>query len=305
MKLTVNKIDKKSKDFKEAKKLLKKSYAKDELYPFWIMNFMVKKGRAEFLGFYEEDKFIGATFTTSSNKGILIWYLAVNEELRHKGYGSKIISSFKTLFKNINIYAHVPLVEDYKKYQNEIEMMFKAINKTTPLGKRDNALLELLYGSGLRVSEICAITQKNLDFANEMIKVFGKGHKERYVPMNQRTIDALKEYIYLGRPVLIQSVELNAPDNLFVNHHGGALTPRGVRVILDNIITKTGEIGHVYPHMIRHTFATHLLDGGADLRSVQAMLGHENLSTTQIYTHVSKEQIKESYMLNHPRQNRK
>ena len=190
-------------------------------------------------------------------------------------------------------------------YQNEIEMMFKAINKTTPLGKRDNALLELLYGSGLRVSEICAITQKNLDFANEMIKVFGKGHKERYVPMNQRTIDALKEYIYLGRPVLIQSVELNAPDNLFVNHHGGALTPRGVRVILDNIITKTGEIGHVYPHMIRHTFATHLLDGGADLRSVQAMLGHENLSTTQIYTHVSKEQIKESYMLNHPRQNRK
>lgn len=129
MKLTVNKIDKKSKDFKEAKKLLKKSYAKDELYPFWIMNFMVKKGRAEFLGFYEEDRFIGATFTTSSNKGILIWYLAVNEELRHKGYGSKIISSFKTLFKNINIYAHVPLVEDYKKYQNEIEILEKFYSK--------------------------------------------------------------------------------------------------------------------------------------------------------------------------------
>lgn len=184
-------------------------------------------------------------------------------------------------------------------------MMFNAIDKTTSLGKRDYALLELLYGSGLRVSEICSITQKNLDFANEMIKVFGKGHKERYVPMNQRTIEALKEYIYLGRPSLIQSVELSATNNLFVNHHGGALTPRGVRVILDNIIEKTGEIGHVYPHMIRHTFATHLLDGGADLRSVQAMLGHENLSTTQIYTHVSKEQIKESYMLNHPRQNRK
>ncbi len=190
-------------------------------------------------------------------------------------------------------------------YQNEIEMMFNKIDKTTSIGKRDYALLELLYGSGLRVSEICTITEKNLDFPNEMIKVYGKGSKERYVPMNQRTIDALKEYIYLGRPSLIQKVELNAPNELFVNHHGGALTPRGVRVILDKIIDATGELGHVYPHMIRHTFATHLLDGGADLRSVQTMLGHENLSTTQIYTHVSKEQIKESYMLNHPRQNRK
>lgn len=190
-------------------------------------------------------------------------------------------------------------------YQNEIEMMFNAIDKNTPLGKRDEALLELLYGSGLRVSEICSITEKNLDFSNEMIKVFGKGHKERYIPMNQRTIEALKEYIYLARPILIQSVEINAPENLFVNHHGGPLTTRGVRVILDNIIAKTGELGHIYPHMIRHTFATHLLDGGADLRSVQTMLGHENLSTTQIYTHVSKEQIKDSYMHNHPRQNRK
>lgn len=190
-------------------------------------------------------------------------------------------------------------------YQNEIELMFNSIDITTPIGKRDYALLELLYGSGLRVSEICTITEKNLDFPNEMIKVFGKGSKERYVPMNQRTIDALKEYIYLGRPSLIQKVELNAPQELFVNHHGGPLTTRGVRVILDKIIDKTGELGHIYPHMIRHTFATHLLDGGADLRSVQTMLGHENLSTTQIYTHVSKEQIKESYMLNHPRQNRK
>lgn len=271
----------------------------------------------EFKTFINEEKY--GDLLKIKTENIARYYIS---NLVTKGYSRKSIarkiSSLRVFYRYLTIeqwidYSYFENVETPKLekqlpkflYQNEIEMMFKAINKTTPLGKRDNALLELLYGSGLRVSEICAITQKNLDFANEMIKVFGKGHKERYVPMNQRTIDALKEYIYLGRPVLIQSVELNAPDNLFVNHHGGALTPRGVRVILDNIITKTGEIGHVYPHMIRHTFATHLLDGGADLRSVQAMLGHENLSTTQIYTHVSKEQIKESYMLNHPRQNRK
>ncbi len=190
-------------------------------------------------------------------------------------------------------------------YQNEIEMMFASIDKTKPLGLRDYALLELLYGSGLRVSEICAITEKNLDFPNEMIKVFGKGHKERYVPLSDRSIQSLKEYMYVARPALIRKIEQNATDILFVNKNGGPLTPRGVRVILDNIIERTAEVGHVYPHMIRHTFATHLLDGGADLRSVQTMLGHENLSTTQIYTHVSKEQIKETYMQNHPRQNRK
>ena len=115
----------------------------------------------------------------------------------------------------------------------------------------------------------------------------------------------MKEYIHVARPELIRKNELNAPDVLFVNHHGGALTTRGVRVILDNIIDRTALKTHVYPHMIRHTFATHLFNGGADLRSVQTMLGHENLSTTQIYTHESKEQIKETYMLNHPRQNRK
>ena len=190
-------------------------------------------------------------------------------------------------------------------YENEIEAMFNAIDKSTSMGVRDYAILELLYGSGLRVSELCSITEKNLDFPNGMIKVFGKGHKERYVPMNDRTIAILKEYIHVERPELIRKNELNAPDVLFVNHHGGALTTRGVRVILDNIIDRTALMTHVYPHMIRHTFATHLLNGGADLRSVQTMLGHENLSTTQIYTHVSKEQIKETYMLNHPRQNRK
>lgn len=187
-------------------------------------------------------------------------------------------------------------------YPNGIKEMFEAIDTTTAIGKRDKAILELLYGSGLRVSELCALEEKNIDFPNEMIKVFGKGHKERYVPISEQSIIALKDYIHIGRPELTMKNEENPTTILFVNHRGGPLTPRGVRVILDNIIDKTASKTHVSPHMLRHTFATQLLDGGADLRSVQEMLGHSFLSSTQIYTHVSKEKIKEVYMENHPRQ---
>ncbi len=187
-------------------------------------------------------------------------------------------------------------------YKEEIEKIFNSIDTTTAIGKRNLAILEILYGSGLRVSELCSLTMTNLDFANSMIKVIGKGSKERYVPMNQRTIIALNNYIHIGRKELVLKSEKDDVKNLFVNHHGGALTSRGVRVIINKIILDAAEAIHVYPHMLRHTFATHLLDGGADLRSVQEMLGHSNLSTTQIYTHVSTEQLKKS-MENHPRQN--
>lgn len=187
-------------------------------------------------------------------------------------------------------------------YPNGIKEMFSVIDTTTAIGKRDRAILELLYGSGLRVSELCALEEKNIDFPNELVKVFGKGHKERYVPISEYAILALKDYIHMGRPELIMKNELNATTILFVNHRGGPLTPRGVRVILNNIIEKTASKTHVSPHMLRHTFATQLLDGGADLRSVQEMLGHAFLSSTQIYTHVSKEKIKQVYMKSHPRE---
>ena len=152
---------------------------------------------------------------------------------------------------------------------------------------------------------MCDLEETNIDYSNQLIKVFGKGHKERYVPMNEHTVKALKEYIHVGRKEILLKKELEDPKKLLLNRRGTELTPRGVRVILDNIISKTAENTHVHPHMLRHTFATHLLDGGADLRSVQEMLGHSNLSSTQIYTHVSSEQMKKSYMANHPGQNRK
>lgn len=187
-------------------------------------------------------------------------------------------------------------------YSNEINKMFEVIDTKEVLGLRDLAILELLYGSGIRVSELCQLKAQNLDFSNETVLVLGKGNKERYVPLSPSSIKALKEYLYLGRPTLLLKNEIAAPQTLFLNHHGGELTTRGVRVILSNIILKTAENIKVSPHMLRHSFATHLLDGGADLRSVQEMMGHSHLSSTQIYTHVSKEQLKKAYMENHPRQ---
>lgn len=271
----------------------------------------------DFKQFLEAEKYGNLLVIKSENIGrYYISYLVGNNYSR-KSIARKI-SSLRAFYKylvleekiKISYFENIETPKIEKQlpkflYQNEIEMMFNSIDKSTSIGIRDYAILELLYGSGLRVSELCTITEKNLDFSSEMIKVFGKGSKERYVPMNKRTIEILKQYLHIARPELIRKNELNAPDILFVNHHGGPLTTRGVRVILDKIIDKTAEVNHVYPHMIRHTFATHLLNGGADLRSVQTMLGHENLSTTQIYTHISKEQIKNTYMQNHPRQNRK
>lgn len=236
-----------------------------------------------------------------------------NNDYKKKSIARKL-SSLKTFYRYLiteKIVTKNPfeLIESPKLdknlphflYKEEIEKIFNSIDTTTAIGKRNIAIMEVLYGSGLRVSELCSLKPSNLDFSNAMIKVIGKGNKERYVPMNGRTINALQTYIHVGRAELILKSESIAPEEIFVNRNGGALTPRGVRVIINKVLEDAAESIHVYPHMLRHTFATHLLDGGADLRSVQEMLGHSNLSTTQIYTHVSTEQLKRS-MENHPRQ---
>lgn len=186
---------------------------------------------------------------------------------------------------------------------DEIKQLFSVIDTNTPIGMRDETILELLYGSGLRVSELCSLTIESFDFSNHMIKVYGKGSKERYVPMSSKAIEAVKVYYEVGRVQLLKKNSTKeVPKELLLNHLGTALTTRGVRVILNNIIDKTSDTFKIHPHMLRHTFATHLLDGGADLRSVQEMLGHVNMSTTQIYTHVSLEQTMKAYMEHHPRQ---
>lgn len=184
---------------------------------------------------------------------------------------------------------------------DEIMNLLASIDKKTVLGFRNYLIIELLYGCGLRVSELCSLEIKQIDFSNESILVRGKGDKDRIVIMFDALKDDLIHYLKYERIELLKKGENMENRIVFLNNHGGSLTPRGVRVILNSVIEKMGETYKISPHMLRHSFATALLDNGADLRTVQELLGHENLSTTQIYTHVSVEKIKSEYELSHPR----
>jgi integrase/recombinase XerC len=168
------------------------------------------------------------------------------------------------------------------------------------LGLRDQAILELLYATGCRVSELVGLTTIRLDLSNRYVLLLGKGNKERIVPLGNTCCNAVKKY-YLVRTELMAKYNAPAHDYVFINNRGGILTDRSVRRILDKYITQLAISKNVSPHTIRHTFATHLLDHGADLRAVQELLGHANLSTTQIYTHVTTERIASVYQKNHPR----
>ncbi|MEA2432556.1 MAG: integrase/recombinase XerC [Actinomycetota bacterium] len=168
-----------------------------------------------------------------------------------------------------------------------------------PVGLRDRALIELLYGSGLRVSELVGLDIDDVDLRDRRIRVLGKGRKERDVPMGDESLQALSTYMENARVWFVEKSSRVLPA-LFLNQRGGRLNPRSVRAALDRY-TRAEGLPHVAPHALRHSFATHLLDGGADLRTVQELLGHESLSTTQIYTHVSTERLKAVYEQSHPR----
>lgn len=189
-------------------------------------------------------------------------------------------------------------------YSEEMEILFDSINTQTLLGIRDNALLEFMYGTGVRVSELCSIKEKDIDYVNKQVIVLGKGKKERYLPLHDLVIQSLQEYVSYARNELQLKNKKEVSDILFLNNHGGPLTARGVRDILNRLVTKASETYKISPHMIRHTFATHLLNNGADLITVQELLGHANLSTTQIYTHISNEQLRREYMDKFPRARR-
>src|SRR5918992_798412 len=177
-----------------------------------------------------------------------------------------------------------------------------AANGTSPRALRDRALVELLYGAGLRVSEATGLHRRSVDLEERVVRALGKGSKERIVPLGRPAVDALRRYIAMGRPHLDNR---NRPE-LFLNARGGPLTRAGAFMILRRLAEKAGlDPTRVHPHLLRHSFATHLLEGGADLRSVQEMLGHADLATTELYTHVSDSRRRQLYFQAHPHARRR
>ncbi len=234
------------------------------------------------------------------------------EQLSRKSVSRKI-SSLRSFFKFLereglntgNPFSLITLPKDKKAvptflYKEEMEKLFEVSDLTTPLGQRNQALIEILYGTGIRVSECQGISLKDIDFSIGTIFIRGKGNKERYVPFGRFAEIALETYLNEGRKIL-QEKSKNEFDALFLNAKGTPLTARGIRVILNKMVDDAALTVHVHPHKLRHTFATHMLNEGADLRIVQELLGHESLSSTQIYTHVTKNYLRDVYMKSHPR----
>lgn len=220
--------------------------------------------------------------------------------LRKKGYVDNnpflLIKSPKQAIR----YPDTLYVEDIDR------LLLKNSERTDDLMIRDQAILELLYASGVRASELVSINFNDIDYRNRTIRIIGKGNKERIVPFSKTCKQVLLDYEKNSRTKLLEhnKMDLNV-EKFFLNAQGKALTVRGLEFILKSIEAKTGMSLDLHPHKIRHTFATHLLEEGADLRVIQELLGHESLNTTQVYTHVTQESLKHQFNAYHPRSKKK
>jgi integrase/recombinase XerD len=182
--------------------------------------------------------------------------------------------------------------------QKQLEQLMAAPDATRPQGLRDRAMLEFLYATGLRVSELCHVRISDLDASAGFVRVVGKGNKHRIVPVGRSALASVEHYLASGRPRLLKG---RASPYLFVTNRSGAMTRQAFWKLLAAYGKKAGIFHDLTPHVIRHTFATHLLEGGADLRSLQTMLGHADISTTQIYTHVMRSRLRKTVDEHHPR----
>ena len=193
--------------------------------------------------------------------------------------------------------------------QEDVEKLLKCADASTPAGALDAALVELLYASGARIGEVASLDVDRIDFSDKSVRLFGKGSKERIVPLYPAALHALDAYLAHARPVLLANHRggltaeeaADAQRALFINARGARMSERSLRARFEKLLAQAGLAGIATPHTMRHTFATEVLDGGADLRSVQEMLGHASLSTTQIYTHLTPERLREVSLQAHPR----
>lgn len=271
---------------------------------------------------YEEDLTNFERFLTESGEDDLLKinhldvrvYLSyLTDERYSRNSISRKIASLRSFYQYLlkeevikeNPFSYVHLKKKNLKlprffYENEMQVLFDSVKGEKPLDLRNQALLEVLYGSGIRLSECSNLKLAEIDFDSEVMLIHGKGNKERYAPLGSFAQDALQEYFEKGRKVLMDKYH-KSHDYVFVNHHGEPITPTGIEYVLNQVIKKSSLDSSIHPHKLRHTFATHLLNNGADMRTVQELLGHANLSTTQIYAHVTKESLQKNYRSFHPR----
>lgn len=266
----------------------------------------------DFYTFCKENSIFYLDITYSESKKYLMY---LYEEKKEKSTSvSRKISSIRSFYRylnNQNVVKSNPFqllnlpkkekkLPRYFEY-NELLDLFEVPDINTPLGKRNRLILEMLYATGVRVGELVNIKVSDINLNDKKITILGKGNKERIVYYNDVTSKYLKKYLSEARIKL----NINKSDYLFLNYRGGKLTTRGVQDVLNKIITKTSLNKKISPHMLRHSFATHLLNEGCDLLSVQQLLGHSSLSATSIYTHVTTDRMKEVYFKTHPRAHKK
>ena len=273
-----------------------------------------KKDILDFKEFITKER-LALSLLDINNKGVVTTYIESLSIAEYKPTSiNRKISSLRTFYKFLelkgwideNVFLEVSNVKQKKALPRFIDSadlidFINNIDIKTSLGYRNKVLFELMFASGMRGSEICNLEISNLNLYSGEIKVFCKGKKERIVFIYDSLRDDLKYYIdHIRNDLLVKSMDLENR-KLFINYKGSSLTPRGVRKILNKEIEKRSLAMHVTPHMLRHSFATAMLDSGLDLRSVQTLLGHENLATTQIYTHITKTKIKETFDKAFPR----
>lgn len=260
------------------------------------------------LDIYKYLEYIKKDYDKTDNKDVYE-YLKYLDDSDYSIYSVvRKVSSIKAFYKylsdeeiyEVNIDIERP--KFYKKLPHvlSIDEVDKLLDfkLETPFDYRNKAMVELMYATGLRVSELINLTPLNIDLDKKIVRCFGKGNKERIVPMGDIAVKYLKIYLEEYRDSLVKQTLC---DNLFLNNHGKKLTRQGFFKMLKHQAEEKGIKENITPHMLRHSFATHLLNNGADLRSIQMMLGHENISTTGIYTNVSKEKLKDNYDLYYPR----